>query len=89
MIELHLENTIIVFDGRVIEAFPQGQVSSRYHVANIATAGVISDKKGRQSLQIFMKGGGGFATGQLLPDAAQQAQMMIAEIQKVRPELKK
>ena len=88
MIELHLENTIIAFDGRVIEAFPQGQVASRYHVANVMTAGVISDKKGRQSLQIFMKGGGGFATAQLSLEAAQQAQMIIAEIQKVRPDLK-
>jgi hypothetical protein len=88
MIELHLENTIIAFDGRVIEAFPQGQVASRYHVANITTAGIVSDKKGRQSLQIFMKGGGGFATAPLSPEAAQQAQMMIAEIHKVRPDLK-
>lgn len=88
MIELHLENTIIAFDGRVLEAFPQGQVASRYHVENIKTAGIISDKKERQSLQIFMKGGGGFATAVLSPEAAQQAQMMIAEIQKVRPDLK-
>lgn len=88
MIELHLENTIIAFDGRVIEAFPRGQVASRYHVANIERVGVISDKKGRQSLQIFMKGDGGFATGQLSAEAAQRAQLMIAEIQKVRPDLK-
>jgi len=87
MIELHLENTIIAFDGRVLEAFPQGQVASRYHVANIMKAAIISDKKGRQSLQIFMNGGGGFATAPLSPEAAQQAQLLIAEIQKVRPDL--
>jgi hypothetical protein len=87
MIELHLENTIIAFDGRVIEAFPQGQAASRYHVANVETAGIQSDRKGRQSLQIFMKGGGGFATAPLSPEAAQQAQMLIAEIQKARPDL--
>jgi len=87
MIELHLENTIIAFDGRVIEAFPQGQVASRYHVANIMSADIKSDKKGRQSLQIFMKGGGGFATAPLSADAAQQAQLVIAEIHKVRPDL--
>jgi hypothetical protein len=34
-----------------------------------------------------MKGGGGFATGQLSPEAAEKAQMIIAEIQKVRPDL--
>lgn len=84
MIEIYLENTIIVFDGRVIEAFPQGQASTRYHVSNVERAGVQSDKKGRQSLQIFMKGGGGFATAELSPDAAQKAQMMIAEIEKAK-----
>ena len=35
MIELHLENTIIAFDGRGIEVFPQGQAASRYHIANV------------------------------------------------------
>jgi hypothetical protein len=87
MIELHLESTIIAFDGRVIEAFPHGQAASRYHIANVKTAGIISDRKGRQSLQIFMEGGGGFATAPLSPEAAQQAQTLIAEIQKARPDL--
>jgi hypothetical protein len=87
MIELHLEHTIIAYDGRVIEAFPHGQPASRYHVANVKTAGIKSDKKGRQSLQIFMKGGGGFATAPLPPEAAQKAQMLIAELQKARPDL--
>ena len=87
MIELHLENTIIAFDGRVLEAFPQGQPASRYHVANIRTAGIKSDKKGRQSLQIFMQVSGGFATAPLSPEAALQAQLLISEIQKARPDL--
>jgi hypothetical protein len=88
MIELHLENTIIAFDGRVLEAFPQGQPASRYHVANVRTAEIKSDRKGRQSLQIFMEGGGGFATAPLSPEAAQQAQTLITEIQEARPDLK-
>jgi len=88
MIELQLENTIIAFDGRVLEAFPQGQVASRYHVVNIMTAGIKSDRKGRQSLQIFMQGGGGFATAPLSPEAAQQAQTLLAELYGVRPDLK-
>lgn len=87
MIELHLENTIIAFDGRVIEAFPQGQTSSRYHVVNVERAGIQSDKKGRQSLQVFMRGGGGFATAALSPEAAQKAQMLIAEIEKAKAAL--
>jgi len=87
MIELHLEQTTIAFDGRVLEAFPQGQVSNRYHVINIETAGIKSDKKGRQSLQVFMKGGGGFATAPLSSEAAQQAQTLIAEIEKAMASL--
>jgi hypothetical protein len=84
LIEVVLENTIISFDGRVIEAFPQGQPSQRYHIANINTADIKSDRKGRQSLQIFMKGGGGFATAPMSPEAAQQAQLLLAEVEKAR-----
>jgi len=87
MIELHLENTIIAYDGRVLEAFPQGQPASRYHVQNIKVAGIKSDKKGRQSLQIFMHGSGGFATAPLAPEAALQAELLLAEIKKARPDL--
>ena len=87
MLELHLENTTIAFDGRVIEAFPKDQASSRYHVANVKTAMIKSDRKGRQSLQIFMEGGGGFATAPLSPEAAETAELLIAEIKKVRADL--
>jgi len=87
MIELYLDTTIIAFDGRVLEAFPQGQAASRYHVANINKAGIVEDRKGRKSLQIFMKLGGGMATAELSPEAAQQAQLLLAEIRKLRPDL--
>jgi hypothetical protein len=87
MIEVVLENTIISFDGRVIEAFPQGRESQCFHVANVETAAIQSDRKGRQSLQIFMKGGGGFATVPMSPEAAQQAQTLVAEIEKARASL--
>ena len=87
MIELHLENTIIAFDGRILEAFPQGQPASRYHVANIKVAGIKSDKKGRKSLQIFMHGSGGFATAPLSPESTLQAEMLLAEIKTARPDL--
>ncbi len=87
MLELHLERTIISFDGRVIEAFPQGQASNRYHVANVETATIRSDRKGRQNLQIMMKGGGGFATAQLSPEAIQQSRALLAEIEKAQAAL--
>jgi hypothetical protein len=87
MIEVRLEHTIITFDGTVIEAFPQGQQSSRYHVANVKTATIVSDRKGRQSLQIMMEGGGGIVTGVLSPEAAQQSEALVAEIEKVRGSL--
>jgi len=87
MIELHLERTIIAFDGRVLEAFPHGQPASRYHVANIKTATIKSDRKNRHSLQIFMQGSGGFATAPLSPEQVEQAQTLLAEIRKLRPDL--
>jgi hypothetical protein len=87
MVEVYLENTIISFDGRVIEAFPQGMVSNRYHARNVEKADIITDKKGRQSLQIFMRGGGGIVTAQLSPEAARQAQLLLAEIEKARASL--
>jgi hypothetical protein len=87
MVEVHLERSIISFDGRVIEAFSQGQPAQRYHVAHVRTAGLQSDKKGRQSLQIMMELSGGIVTGELSPEAVQQAQQLIAEIEKARASL--
>jgi len=65
MIELRLQNSIFTYDGMIIEVFPSGQPSQRYHAHWVKTANIQVDKKGRQSLQIFMKGGGGFATSEL------------------------
>jgi len=87
MIELHLDNTIIAFDGRVLEAFPKGQPASRFHVANVKSAFIKTDRKGRQSFQVQMEGTGGFATAALSSEAATQAQTMLSEILKVRPDL--
>jgi hypothetical protein len=87
MIEVHLKRSIISFDGRVIEAFSDSQEARRYHVAHVETAEIPADKKGRQVLRIWMKGRGGIITGELSPEAAQQAQQLIAEVEKVRASL--
>jgi hypothetical protein len=87
MIEVVLERSIISFDGRVIETFGNGQPSQRYHVAHVGTAAIQTDKKGRQSLQIFMQKGGGFATGELPMEAAAKAQELVDEINRVRASL--
>ncbi len=87
MIEVRLERSIITLDGTVIEAFSEGQPSVRYHVRFVKTAAIVSDRKGRQSLQIMMQGSGGIFTGELSPEAAQQAQALVAEIEKARASL--
>ena len=87
MIEVRLKRSIISFDGRVIEAFSDSQEARRYHVAHVETAEIPADKKGRQVLRIWMKGRGGIITGELSPEAIQQAQQLIAEVEKVRASL--
>jgi hypothetical protein len=87
MIEVHLERSIISFDGRVIEAFSDNLEAKRYHVAHVKTADMPADKKGRQALRILMKGHGGIMTGELPPEAIQQAQQLVAEVEKVRASL--
>ena len=87
MIEVHLERSIISFDGRVIEAFSDNQEARRYHVAHVETAEMPADKKGRQVLRIWMKGRGGILTGELSPEAVQQAQQLVAEVEKAKASL--
>ena len=87
MIEVHLDNSIISFDGRVIEAFSTTQEAKRYHVAHVDVAETPADKKGRHVLRILMTGRGGIMTGELPPEALQQAQQLVAEIEKVKAAL--
>jgi regulator of protease activity HflC (stomatin/prohibitin superfamily) len=87
MIEVRLESSIISFDGRVIEAFSDAQEARRYHVAHVKTAELPADKKGRHVLRITMEGRGGILTGELSPEALQQAQQLVAEIEKARASL--
>lgn len=87
MIEVHLESSIISFDGRVIEAFSTAQEAKRYHVAHVKAAETPADRKGRHVLRILMKGHGGILTGELSPEALQQAQLLVAEIEKAKAAL--
>ena len=86
MIEVRLDSSIISFDGRVIEAFSTTQVSQRYHVAHVKVAETPADKKGRHVLRILTERGG-IMTGELPPEALQQAQQLVAEIEKARAAL--
>jgi hypothetical protein len=87
MVEVRLERSIISFDGRVIEAFSDSLEAKRYHVAHVKTIDIPADKKGRQALRILMKGHGGIMTGELSPEAIQQAQQLVAEVEKIRASL--
>jgi len=87
MIEVRLDSSIISFDGRVIEAFSNTMEAKRYHVAHVKTAEVPADKKGRHALRIMMEGRGGIMTGELPPEALQQAQQLVAEIEKAKASL--
>jgi regulator of protease activity HflC (stomatin/prohibitin superfamily) len=87
MIEVRLERSIITFDGRVVEAFSTNMEAKRYHVAHVKTAEVPADKKGRHVLRIMMEDRGGILTGELPPEALQQAQQLVAEIEKAKASL--
>ena len=87
MIEVRLDRSIISFDGRVIEAFSTSQEAQRWHVAHVKTAETPADKKGRHVLRIMMQDRGGIMTGELPPEALQQAQLLVAEIEKVKGSL--
>ena len=84
MIEVHLDNSIITFDGRVIEAFSNTQPAQRFHVAHVKAAETPADRKGRHVLRIQMTGHGGIMTGELKGAALGQAQQLVAEIEKAR-----
>lgn len=81
MIEFRLQNSIFTFDGTIIEVFPSGQPSQRFHAHWVKTATIQVDKKGRQSLQIFMTGGGGFVTPELPVEVQAKAAEMVAAVQ--------
>jgi hypothetical protein len=61
MIEVRLAtgrttSSIITFDGRVIEYFSaQARQGSRYHVLQIASIGIVTDKHGNSTLNITAK----------------------------------
>ena len=90
MIELILEERgrILSFDGRVIEAFRHNQVEAiRRHIAHVEVAEISVDKKQRYNLAIRMKGGLGFSYSSLPPEVVEQAQQLVAEVERVRASL--
>jgi hypothetical protein len=88
MIEVHWEDQIISFDGRVIESFRDNQPDSvRRHIEHVEAAELRVDKKQRYSVSIRMKGGGPVSTGWLAPEAIEQAQKLVAEVERARASL--
>jgi hypothetical protein len=90
MIELILEEQgrILSFDGRVIEAFRENQVEAiRRHVRHVKVAELSVDKKGRYNLAIRMKGGQSFSYSSLPPEVIEQAQKLVAEVERARASL--
>jgi hypothetical protein len=90
MIELILKDRgrILSFDGRVIEAFRPNQVEAiRRHVSHVEVAEISVDKKQQYSLRIRMVGGQGFSYSSLPPEVIEQAQKLVAEVERVRASL--
>jgi hypothetical protein len=89
MIELILEDRVISFDGRVLESFGGNQAGSeRYHIAEVKAAELRVDKKGRYSVFIPMKGRGYIGTEWLsAPEAIEQAQKLVAEVERAMASL--
>lgn len=84
MAELHLDNSIISFDGKILEAFRTGQPSQRYRVEHIDKAEIQSDRKGRQAMLITAGPGTGIMTPELTGERLAQAQALVSEIQQAR-----
>jgi hypothetical protein len=50
------DNTLITFDGSVLEFFSViSKVSSRFHVFQIASIEIVKDRRGRNSLMVTSK----------------------------------
>jgi hypothetical protein len=88
MIEIRLstepsDNTLLTFDGQVLEFFSVvTRGSTRIHVFEIAGIEIVTDKKGRNSLNITSKYAGiPLLTGQTVrAEAMQDAQALIASV---------
>jgi hypothetical protein len=80
MIELHLERAIFSFDGTILEVFLSSEPSERYHIKWIKSAEIHVDKKGGQSIKVFLKDGGGFTTSDLPMEVQPIAAKLVAEL---------
>ncbi len=88
MIEVRLstepsDNTLITFDGQVVEFFAVvSRQSTRIHVFQIASIEIVTDSKGRSRLNINSK----YVNSPLLseetvsPEALAEAQALVAEV---------
>ena len=56
MVECRTEEEIVAFDGRVIDRFRASGSSLRFHIDFVESVEITSDKKGRQKLEINLRG---------------------------------
>ena len=60
------------------------EANLRYHIANLALAEVLEDRRGRKSLRLDFQPGGGFLTGDLTPEMAAEAEKLVEELRAVK-----
>lgn len=89
MIDLHFESgSVLSFDGRVIEFFPNdGDHVIRRHIAHVKVAELLVDKKQRYRVAIQMERGQTLGLPVSSPEAIEQAQKLVAEVERVRASL--
>ena len=78
----------VAFDGRVVEQFGGStrEGSRRWHVTEIVSATVGTDRKGRSSLQGWARNKGFFGCD-LDPGSEETARQLVAELDRVRADV--
>jgi len=82
MIECKLERQVYAFDGSVIHRYHPNGTSHHFYIDFVASAEIVSDKKGRQHMQINMKENTDSSIAhwpkrELTPDTLPQAQAFV------------
>ena len=85
MIECKLERQVYTFDGYVIHRCHPSGISNHFYIDFVESAEIVSDKKGRQYMQINMKESTDRSIGywpkrELTPDTFPQAQAFVDKV---------
>ena len=87
MIECKFERVIYTFDGQVIHRYHLEGASTHFHIDFVESVEIISDKKGRQYLQMNTKASTSRNVGiwpppELTQDTMPQAQAFVDDVMK-------